>query len=65
MVFLLQKNNCCEALLPVLVPGWRFYYVQKRKGVDIDVITSKAVLLFGHNNRMFFTNFIIYLYVPE
>lgn len=34
LVFLLQKNNCCEALLPVFLPGWRFCYVkkQRRKG---------------------------------
>lgn len=31
LVFLLQKNNCCEALLPVFLPGWRFYYVKKKK----------------------------------
>ena len=31
LVFLLQKNNCCEALLPVFLPRWRFYYVKKTK----------------------------------
>ena len=31
LVFLFQKNNCCEVLLPVSVPGWRLYYVPKRK----------------------------------
>ena len=46
LVFLLQKNNCCEALLPVFLPGWRFYYVQKtkKKGKSMDFEQFKEEL---------------------